>query len=404
VTSAARGRPPRSRRRRWPWLVAAAALVVYVGATVAYPPDAADVWFQVMFSSVVGAVVLVGALLTVRVEQNRIGPLLLASGSLTATTIALGTWAIVVAPTGAVPAEVLALAGIVNDLGFTIAIAILLIFVPLIFPDGRLLSSRWRWIVAMVVSALGAVALTTLLKPGTLAAIDLENPFGVPGLVPVLAALDSYANVSAIIGFIAAVLAVVIRFRRGASVERQQLKWLIAVAGVAAVAFPIAFVVPSPAIADAALLVGFIPLFAMPLAIGVAILRYHLYDIDQIISRTIAWAVISGVLLGAFVVLVVALQAALTGFTGGETLAVAMSTLGACALFQPVRARVQRAVDRRFDRARYDSQRTAQAFAERLRDDVDLDALASELRQTAMSAIRPASAAIWLADRSPGRD
>jgi DNA integrity scanning protein DisA with diadenylate cyclase activity len=162
--------------------------------------------------------------------------------------------------------------------------------------------------------------------------------------------------------------------------------------------------VPSPAIADAALLVGFIPLFAMPLAIGVAILRYHLYDIDQIISRTIAWAVISGVLLGAFVVLVVALQAALTGFTGGETLAVAMSTLGACALFQPVRARVQRAVDRRFDRARYDSQRTAQAFAERLRDDVDLDALASELRQTAMSAIRPASAAVWLADRSPGRD
>jgi hypothetical protein len=404
VTSAARGRPPRSRRRRWPWLVAAAALVVYVGATVAYPPDAADVWFQVMFSSVVGAVVLVGALLTVRVEQNRIGPLLLASGSLTATTIALGTWAIVVAPIGAVPTEVLALAGIVNDLGFTIAIAILLIFVPLIFPDGRLLSSRWRWIVAMVVSALGAVALTTLLKPGMLAAIDLENPFGVPGLEPVLAALDSYANVSAIIGFIAAVLAVVIRFRRGASVDRQQLKWLIAVAGVAAVAFPIAFVVPSPAIADAALLVGFIPLFAMPLAIGVAILRYHLYDIDQIISRTIAWAVISGVLLGAFVVLVVALQAALTGFTGGETLAVAMSTLGACALFQPVRARVQRAVDRRFDRARYDSQRTAQAFAERLRDDVDLDALASELRQTAMSAIRPASAAIWLADRSPGRD
>jgi hypothetical protein len=377
---------------------------VYVGATVAYPPDAADVWFQIMFSSVVGAVVLVGALLTVRVEQNPIGPLLLASGSLTATTIALGTWAIVVAPTGAVPTEVLALAGILNDLGFTIAIAILLIFVPLIFPDGRLLSSRWRWIVAMVVSALGAVALTTLLKPGTLAAIDLENPFGVPGLEPLLAALDAYANVSAIIGFIAAVLAVVIRFRRGASVERQQLKWLIAVAGVAAVAFPIAFVVPSPAIADAALLVGFIPLFAMPLAIGVAILRYRLYDLDQIISRTIAWAVISGVLLGAFVVLVVGLQAALSGFTGGETLAVAMSTLGACALFQPVRARVQRAVDRRFDRARYDAQRTAQAFAERLRDDVDLDALASELRQTASSAIRPASAAIWLADRRPGRD
>ena len=109
-------------------------------------------------------------------------------------------------------------------------------------------------------------------------------------------------------------------------------------------------------------------------------------------------------LLGAFVVLVVGLQAALTGFTGGETLAVAMSTLGACALFQPVRARVQRAVDRRFDRARYDSQRTAHAFAERLRDDVDLDALAGELRETAIGAIRPVSAGIWLADRSAGRE
>ena len=392
------------RSRRWPWIVAAAALLVFLGANIAYPPDAADVWFQVMFTSIVGAVALVGALLTVRVEHNPIGPLLLASGCITATTIAIGTWAIVVAPAGVVPAPILALAAIANDFGFLLAIVILLIFVPLIFPDGRLLSRRWRLLVAVAVSALVAVALASILAPGRLSAIAMDNPFAVPGLEPLTVALDQYANWTSILGFGGAVLAVAIRYRRGGSVERHQLKWLIGVASVAAVAFPVAFTVPSPAVADTALLVGFAALFALPIAIAVAILRYRLYEIDRIISRTIAWAVISGVLLGAFVVLVVGLQAVLVGFTGGETLAVAMSTLGACALFQPVRARVQRAVDRRFDRARYDAQRTAHAFAERLRDDVDLDALATDLRETAIGSIRPVSAGIWLADRSAGRE
>jgi hypothetical protein len=392
------------RSRRWPWVVAAAALLVFLTANLAYPPDAADVWFQVMFTSIVGVVAVVGALLTVRVERNPIGPLLLVSGCITATTIALGTWAFVMAGTGTVSTGILALAAIANDLGFLVTIVILLIFVPLIFPDGRLLSRRWRLLIGLGVSALVAVALASILTPGRLDAIAMDNPFAVPGVEPLTTALDQYANWTSIVGFGGAVAAVAIRYRRGGSVERHQLKWLIGVASVAAVAFPVAFIVPTPAIADTALLIGFAALFAMPIAIAVAILRYRLYEIDRVISRTIAWAVISGVLLGAFVVLVIGLQAALAGFTGSETLAVAMSTLGACALFQPVRARVQRAVDRRFDRARYDAQRTAHAFSERLRDDVDLDALASELRETAIGAIRPAFAGIWLADRSAGRE
>ena len=117
------------------------------------------------------------------------------------------------------------------------------------------------------------------------------------------------------------------------------------------------------------------------MAIAIAILRYRLYEIDRIISRTIAWAVISGVLVGAFVTFVIGLQATVAEVIGGETLAVAMSTLAACALFQPVRSRVQHAVDRRFDRARYDARRTADAFSERLRDSVDLEALAGELQR-----------------------
>ena len=135
--------------------------------------------------------------------------------------------------------------------------------------------------------------------------------------------------------------------------------------------------------------VGFAALFALPIAIAIAILRYRLYDIDRIISRTIAWAMISGVLVGAFVVLVVGLQATLAEVIEGETLAVAMSTLAACALFQPVRSRVQRAVDRRFDRARYDAQRTADAFAERLRDERRPRGAGGRAAATVVGAIRP---------------
>ena len=192
----------------------------------------------------------------------------------------------------------------------------------------------------------------------------------------------------------------VVRYRRGDEVERHQLKWLIGVAGVAAVAFPIAFIVPFSVVADAAFYAGLLALLALPLAIGIAILRYRLYDIDRIISRTIGWSLVSGLLVAAFAILVVGLQAALTDVTQGETLAVAASTLVAFALFQPVRRTVQRAVDRRFDRGRYDAQLTVDAFAERLRDEVDLETLAAELERTVVGTMRPSTASLWL----PGRE
>ena len=139
----------------------------------------------------------------------------------------------------------------------------------------------------------------------------------------------------------------------------------------------------------------------VPISIGVAVLRYRLYDIDRIVSRSLSWAIVTGSLLLAFIVLVIGLQSMLQGLTQESTLAVALSTLVTAALFQPVRRRVQRAVDRRFDRAGYDADRTAVAFAQRLRDEVDLDTLATELRATAGQAVRPSSATIWLA--SEGR-
>ena len=182
----------------------------------------------------------------------------------------------------------------------------------------------------------------------------------------------------------------------GFPIERQQLKWLLAVAALAAIFFPIAFIVPVQEIANAAFILGSLTLVAFPLAIAVAVLRYRLYDIDRIASRTISYGIITALLVGIFLAVNLALQAALSSVTSGNALAVAGSTLLAAALFTPVRQRVQRAVDRRFDRARYDADRLAIEFAERLRDEIDLSTLGNELDETVRQAFAPSSVGLWL--------
>jgi MFS family permease len=385
--------------RRWPWIVAAVTLAAFLFACLFYPDIRRGPLFISIFGPIVAAFVVVGALMTSRVRTNVIGPMLLAAGIALAVTIAAGSFAFATRTNPGVPVELQAVALIVNEIGFIIPIVIVLIGVPLIFPDGRLLSPRWRWVLVLVAAALGAFVVSQVLAPGPINESDVMNPFTSPDMETLSGALETFSNGSAIVGFVAALLALVLRYRRGDAIQRQQVKWLVAVASVAGVAFPVAFVAPTSVVTDVAFLIGLVAMFALPVAIAVAVLRYHLYEIDRIISRTIAWAVITGVLAAAFVVLVVGLEALLQGQTQGETLAVAASTLAAFGLFQPLRRRVQTAVDRRFDRARYDAQRTADAFAERLRDEVELDALAVELQRTVEAAIRPSVAALWLPER-----
>src|SRR5262245_43890916 len=389
-------RPTAMRARRWPWFVAAASLVVFFGANVLYGDVQVDLVWTAMFSSIIVAFVLVGALLTVRVVGNPIGPMILGSGALLAITIALGSLATVASERGDIPVEIVAIGAIVNEIGFIVPLVVILVGIPLIFPDGRLLSPRWRWIVVLSATALGALVIASVFGPGPVGAPELANPFAIPALEPLTSFLEGYASWSSIIGFVGAMASVVVRYRRGNEVERHQLKWLIAVSGVAAVALPLANVLPESFYADFFFIIGLLALLALPLAIAVAILRYRLYDIDRIISRTIGWSLVSGVLVAAFAILVVGLQAVLAGVTQGDTLAVAASTLVAFALFQPVRRTVQRAVDRRFDRGRYDAQRTADAFAERLRNEIDLDTLADELERTVARTVRATATSIWL--------
>jgi hypothetical protein len=382
--------------------VAFSSLAVFAVGNVLYPSSDADPAFTVMFSAIIAAFVFVGALLVARVPGNRIGYLILGSGALLATTVLVGTLAIVGAEQGTIAPEIVAVATIVNDLGFLVAIVGIMVGIPLIFPDGRLLSPRWRAVVALVVLGLAADAVSQLLGPGPLAEGEVPNPFSVPALYPLTGLLDAVASAS-VVAFVFAMLAVVVRYRRADETERHQLKWLIADAAVAAIALPVAFLAPEGVVTEVALGIGLLATLALPLAIAVAVLRYRLYEIDRIISRTIAWALISGVVLVTFAVLVVALSALLANQAQGPTLAVAASTLGAYALFQPLRRRVQRAVDRRFDRARYDTARTAEVFGERLRETVELDGLAGELANAARGAVHPASTALWLAPRPARR-
>jgi hypothetical protein len=196
---------------------------------------------------------------------------------------------------------------------------------------------------------------------------------------------------------LSALASVIVRFRRSAGIERQQLKWFAfaSLSEVAILALALTSVVPSPVDMILAALVG--PL--VPIAIGIAILRYRLYEIDRLVSRTVGWAIVTGLLVAVFLGATFLVQAMLAQFTNDNTIAIAASTLVAFACAQPLRRRVQRAVDRRFDRARYDGQQTVDAFVGHVRSSVDLDTLSAMLAATAGAAVRPAGSVVWLSPR-----
>ncbi len=199
--------------------------------------------------------------------------------------------------------------------------------------------------------------------------------------------------------FVCAVAALVVRFRRSRGIERQQLKWIVS-----------AFVLVGAGLGLTAGAHGifgqwtfFLAMFAlaaMPVSVGVAMLRYRLYDIDVVINRALVYGALTAILAGTYLGSVLLLQLALRTFTEGSSLAVAASTLATAALFRPFRARTQAVVDRPFFRRKYDSTRTIQAFAARLRDQVDLGELDSDLRAVVNEALQPAHITLWLRERS----
>ena len=280
---------------------------------------------------------------------------------------------------------------------------VLLGLLVLLFPDGRLPSSRWRWLAAAyaAVAALwmaGTVVLTVR------ALADHRTQVDSGGNLLLLSGSDPAAgwwNVLQDLFFplliacwLASIASQALSFRRSSGERRQQLKWLLAGSAATLVALGLAALLRGvPWLSDVIGVIGFL---ALPVSIGVAVLRYRLFDIDRIVSRTLAYAIVTGLLVGVYAGLVL-LTTEVFGFR--TPVAVAASTLAAAALFTPVRRRVQRLVDRRFNRARYDAETTVAAFADRLKDAVDLDAARDDLAQTVNAALEPAHLSVWVSPR-----
>ena len=287
-----------------------------------------------------------------------------------------------VAPTPPWPASDVARA--LGNVLYAYPIVIALIVIPLLFPDGRLPSRRFRWVAGFAVLALVALTFGAALGSTTAAVTD-----------PVV-------FVSTIVGFAGGALAVATRFRRSDPLQRQQVKWLLADAALAAIVFPIALAMPDPETAPIPLLaivmwlLAILTLLGLPVVIGIAVLRYRLYEIDRIVSRTIAYAIVTGLLALVFGVVVIVLSAVLSSFARAQTVAVAASTLAVFAIFQPVLRRVRRTVDRRFNRSHYDAERTTAAFSTRLRDEVDISTVQGALVSTVAEAVDPVRASVWL--------
>jgi hypothetical protein len=284
----------------------------------------------------------------------------------------------------------------IGELVWLPALVLSTILVILLFPDGRLPSRRWRPVVWL--ASLGVILVDTM--------IVLEaRLYSYPQLAAPLSFAAPPPDVSAIIGAIGALLtapalalslvAIVLRFRAARGAARLQFKWFAYAATVVLVTAVLS-AVSEPESDSALRLLPSVATLLLPVAVGVAILRYHLYDIDLIINRTLVYGSLSATLGAVYVGLVIALQGLLSGFTAGNMLAVAGSTLVAAALFQPARRRIQAIVDRHFYRSRYDAQQTVETFSSRLRHGVDLDLLADELRDVVEQTLRPASVSVWL--------
>jgi len=273
----------------------------------------------------------------------------------------------------------------------------------LLFPDGRLPSRRWRpvvWLELVAVVCLVAFAF----EPGPLGNLGLvrvTNPFGIQGAAALLGTLGWVGFFIALAVAVAGGISLVLRFRRARGVERQQIKWF-AFSGVVFCAVfaagPFLWTLPqSPATAWIWPVLFLAGASTIPVAVGIAILRYRLYDIDLIINRALVYGSLTAMLALVYVGSVVGLQSVFRGLTGQEsTLAVVASTLVIAALFNPFRRRVQGFVDRRFYRRKYDAAKTLEAFGARLREETDLEALSADLVGVARGTVQPEHASLWL--------
>jgi hypothetical protein len=344
----------------------------------------------------------VGAVLASRRPRHPVGWLLLAlalSGVATAAAAQYLTWGLLVRP-GSLPGARLVARSYLT-VGFT---ALVLIgFVLLLTPTGSPPSPRWRWWARSMVALPILLLVVVTLAPGRLDPRyqALGGPFDLRGLGGVLLVANQLALAVTTVGMVAAAGSLVWRFRRARGLERLQLRWVAWAAVLVVLSGVVVLAALAIGVGGATALLGWgvgVGAAVLPLAIGAAILRYRLYELDRIISRTLAYGLLTLLLGGGYAAVVLGLGRLLPQ---GSSLAVAAATLAVAAVVQPARRRVQAAVDRRFNRRRYDAVRTIHAFSARLRQQVDLDTLTVELLAVVEQTMQPTQAWLWLRQQPP---
>lgn len=266
--------------------------------------------------------------------------------------------------------------------------------VPLLYPTGRVPGPRWRPVLFGLIGLIVVITVKFMLLPGPLDGNKKlpDNPLGLGLVGSADRDVALVTNVATVLLFAAVAVSVIVRFRRSRGDERQQMKWM-----VFAVSFLLlTIVLPNVVGWGGSDILFSIAIVQLPIAAGIAMLKYRLYDIDRLISRTLVYGALTVLLGGVYVGLVLGGQALFSSFAGSGNLAIAVSTLLVAALFLPVRSRVQHFVDRRFYRRRYDAQRTLAEFGSRLREHVDLQTLESDLRGVVTETMQPAHASLWL--------
>lgn len=377
-------------------ITAVALLLATIALAAMDFPSAASV-AGYLFDLAWGVFALTGAVLAIRRPANPIGWLFLLIAVAAEGSGVAGSGG-PVDPAGG-PASILRLIAF----GAWVVPYGLLPVLLILFPTGRPPTRRW-WIPIVVAAVI--IPIGVLSSSDAAGTSILPIVFGT-GAAPLAEELQGITGI-ALIGLYFVAVASLLRRRRSASAEeRQQLKWVAYAGALFAMAFlgtSVAFFSPlrelDPQATVPATMFGGVPfvigLIAVPIAVGVAVLRYRLYEIDALISRTLVYGSLTAVLVLAYVAGVAAFQLLLSPFTSGSPIAVAVSTLAVVALFQPLRRRIQSAVDHRFFRAKYDAERTLDAFAARLRDEVDLDMLERELLAVVGETVQPAHAGVWL--------
>lgn len=366
----------------------------------AFGPPAADAVAYLAYLSFP----TVGAAIAARQPHNLIGWLFLGAGlagGLGEAALGYATYALLAAP-DTLPGG--AYASLVTSIVWWPAIAGTPLLLFMLFPTGRLLSGGWRWLGRIAVIDLMAYALGSAFTPGPLHYFpSISNPLGLGPAGGVVQRIAEVAGLAMVFLVVPSVVAVAVRFRRARGAERRQLAWLFYAGALWIGTLPIQFMLSGVdvlGISAGELLLDLVVL-SIPIAVGVAILRHRLYDIEVVINRTLVYGASTLTLGAVYVGSVLLLQLALSPLTQESGLAVAGSTLAVAGLFRPLRSRIQTLVDRRFYRHRYDAARTLAAFGAHLRHELDLENLAADLQTVVRDTMQPTQISLWLrsADR-----